>query len=86
MPIGLEGAGMEGPVSDDETGGTVGGAERENEGRGGAGARPRRNRTPDHPRRPRSPENPDPIHELIAALHAAAVDPVIPGRHGLDPP
>ena len=37
---------MEGPVSDDETGGAVGGAERENEGCSGAGARPHRNHTP----------------------------------------
>ena len=81
-----DGAVIEGPASDDEIGGAVGGAERENEGRSGAGARPRRNVTPERPRRPRSPENPNPINELIAALHAVAVDPVIPGRHGLDPP
>ena len=81
-----DGAVIEGPASDDEIGGAVGGAERENEGRGGEGARPRRNRTPERQRRPRSPENPNPIHELIAALRAVAVDPVIPGRHGLDPP
>ena len=42
MPIGPEGIVVEGPVSDDETGGAVGGAERENEGRGGAGVGPRR--------------------------------------------
>ena len=48
----------------------------------GAGARPRRNRTPEHPCRPRTPENPNPIHELIAALREAALDPVRPGRHG----
>ena len=46
-----DGAVIEGPASDYETGGAVGGAERENEGRGGAGARPRRNHTPEHPRR-----------------------------------
>ena len=74
MPIGPEGAGREGPTSDDETGGAVG------------GARARRNLTPERQRRPRSPENPNPINELIAALREAVVDPVIPGRHGLDPP
>ena len=49
-----DGAVIEGPASDDEIGGAVGGAERENEGRGGEGARPRRNRTPECQRRPRS--------------------------------
>ena len=39
MPIGPEGVVMEGPASDDETGGAVGGAEKETEGRGGAGVR-----------------------------------------------
>ena len=53
---------------------------------GGAGARPRRHRTPERPCRPRSPENPNPIHELIAALREAALDPARPERHGLDPP
>ena len=86
MPIGPKGAGIEGPASDDETSGTVGGAEREYEGHGGAGARACRNLTPECQRRPRSPENPNPINELIAALREAVLDPVIPGRHGLDPP
>ena len=76
MPIGPEGAVMEGPSSDDETGGAVGGAERETEGRGGTGARPRK----EH--RPRSP---GPIDELIAALREATLGPLHPGRHGLDP-
>ena len=37
MPIGPEGVVVEGSASDDETGGAVGGAEKETEGRGGAG-------------------------------------------------
>ena len=52
----------------------------------GAGARPRRNRTPERPRRPCTPENPNPIHELIAALREATLGLLHPGCHGLDPP
>ena len=77
MPIGPEGIVVEGPVSDDETGGAVSGAERENEGRSGAGVGPHRGR------RPRSL---GPIDELIAALCEATLGPLHPGCHGLDPP
>ena len=76
MPIGPEGVVMEGPVLDEETGGAVSGAERENEGRGGAGVGPCRGR---HPR------SPGPIDELIEALREATLGPVGPRRHGLDP-
>ena len=58
---------MEGPVSDDETGGAVGGAERENEGRGGAGVGPRRGC---------HPQSPGPIDELIEALRKATLGPL----------
>ena len=36
--------------------------------------------------RDRTPENLNAIHELIAALHKATLDPIRPGCHGLDPP
>ena len=82
MPTGPDGAVVEGSSSDDETGGAVGGAEKETEGRGGtkpvggAGVRPHKER------RPRSP---GPIDELIAALREATLGPACPRRHGLDP-
>ena len=76
MPIGPEGIVMEGPVSDNENRGAVGGAEKETEGRGGAGG---------HPRRDRRPRSPGPIDELIAALRKATLGPACPRRHGLDP-
>ena len=76
MPIGPEGTVMEGPVSDNETGGAVGGAERENEGRGGAGVDPHRGCCP---------RSPGPIDELIEALRKATLGPISPRHHGLDP-
>ena len=60
---------MEGSASEDETGGAVGGAEKETEGRGGAGVR--------HHRECR-PQSPGPIDELIAALHEATLGPAQP--------
>ena len=82
MPIGPDGAVVEGLSLDDETSGAVGGAEKETEGRGGTkpfggtGVRPRKN--------PR-PRSPGPIDELIAALCEATLGPARPRRHGLDP-
>ena len=67
---------MEGSASEDETGGAVGGAEKETEEHGGAGARPCRERRP---------WLPGPIDELIAALREATLGPVSPRHHGLDP-
>ena len=71
-------------ASDDETGGAVGGAEREREAEehsgtnpvGGAGA---------HPCKECRPWSPSPIDELIAALHEATLGPAHPRCHGLDP-
>ena len=54
----------------------VGGAEKETEGCGGAGVRPRKERRP---------WSPGPIDELIATLREATLGPLHPGRHGLDP-
>ena len=76
MPIGPEGVVVEGPVSDDETGGAVGGAERENEGHSGAGVGPPRGHRP---------QSPGPIDELIEALREATLGPIGPRHHGLDP-
>ena len=76
MPIGPDGVVVEGSASEDETGGAVGGAEKETKGRGGAGA---------HPRRERCHRSPGPIDELIAALREATLGPVGPRCHGLDP-
>ena len=76
MPIGPKGAVMEGPASEDEAGGAVGGAEKETEGHGGTGVRPHRER---------HLQSPGPIDELIEALHKATLGPVGPRCHGLDP-
>ena len=76
MPIGPEGIVVEGPVSDDEEHGAVGGAARETEGRSGTGGR----HCGDHRRR-----LPGPIDELIAALREATLGPAHPRCHGLDP-
>ena len=67
MPIGPEGVVVGGSALEDETGGAVGGAGKETEGRGGAGVRPHKDR------RPRSP---GPIDELIEALREATLGPV----------
>ena len=76
MPIGPDGAVVEGSASDNETGGAVSGAEKETEGWGGAGVRPHKEC---HPR------SPGPIDELIAAFHEATLGPAHPRHHGLDP-
>ena len=76
MPIGPEGVVMEGPALDDETGGAVSGAEKETEGRSGAGVCPRKERCP---------RLPGPIDELIAALCEATLGPVGPRHYGVDP-
>ena len=76
MPIGPEGIVVGGSASEDETGGAVGGAEKETEGRGGTGVRPHKDC---------HPQSPGPIDELIEALREATLGPVGPICHGLDP-
>ena len=82
MPTAPDGTIVNESSSDDDTGGAVGGTEREAEGHsgtkpvGGVGARPHKEC------RPRSPGT---IDELIAALRKATLGPACPRCHGLDP-
>ena len=82
MPKAPDGTVANESSSDNDTGGAVGGTEKEDEGRGGpnpvggVGA---------HPHRECCPQSPGPIDELIAALREATLGPACPRRHGLDP-
>ena len=81
MPKALDGTLVNESSSDDDTGGAVGGAEKEDGHRGpnpvsGVGACTSRER---------HPWSPGPIDELIAALREATLGPACPRHHGLDP-